>query len=246
MSIKPSQPGSYNTGSPLAQSPAYRSNLTSDNSSPTAVTGGERLPAKPTSRRRHLLTGAAVIAVFGFMLAACTSTKTTTYVSGYTSAINQTDNAGLIDAGAMSESELRDLTQSFRATFEDIKRNDLTQQLQQVYAQEIYFNDTFTTIHSRDELITYLAPVADRMDYSEVSILDISASNENVYMRWKMDIGFTVLGKEINSSSIGMSQLQFNRDGEVVLHQDFWDNTEGFFRHLPVLGAVITKTRSQL
>jgi hypothetical protein len=36
-----------------------------------------------------------------------------------------------------------------------------------------------------------------------------------------------------------MTHLKFNREGRIVLHQDYWDSTAGFFEYVPILGPVI-------
>jgi len=33
--------------------------------------------------------------------------------------------------------------------------------------------------------------------------------------------------------------LRFNADGLVVYHQDYWNATDGIFRHIPILGTMI-------
>ena len=40
--------------------------------------------------------------------------------------------------------------------------------------------------------------------------------------------------------------LRFNDAGQVVLHQDFWDSSQGFFEHVPILGAMIRWVRNRL
>ena len=43
-----------------------------------------------------------------------------------------------------------------------------------------------------------------------------------------------------------MTQLRFNSDGLVVLHQDYWDSAGGFYDHLPVVGGLLAWIRSML
>jgi len=52
-----------------------------------------------------------------------------------------------------------------------------------------------------------------------------------------------MMGKSIDSKSIGISQIRLNDAGQIVFHQDFWDNTSGFFGHLPIVGGVINKIK---
>jgi hypothetical protein len=43
-----------------------------------------------------------------------------------------------------------------------------------------------------------------------------------------------------------MTLLRFDKQGRVVLHQDFWDSSAGFYEHLPVLGGVMRWIKSKI
>ena len=46
--------------------------------------------------------------------------------------------------------------------------------------------------------------------------------------------------------TIGMTQIRFNAEGKVVLHQDYWDSAAGFFEHLPVTNQMINTVKKRL
>jgi len=48
---------------------------------------------------------------------------------------------------------------------------------------------------------------------------------------------FTPVRKEVVSDTLGVTHVRFNNNGQVILHQDFWDSGLGFYAHIPVLGA---------
>jgi len=39
--------------------------------------------------------------------------------------------------------------------------------------------------------------------------------------------------------TIGMSQLRFDREGRVLLQQDYWDSAAGVYEHIPGIGGVV-------
>ena len=128
----------------------------------------------------------------------------------------------------------------------DLKAPGMAESIRSAYAEEIYFNDTLQTHTSRDSLIEYLSETAERVDYNRVQIQAIIPSGEDYYVKWTMQTGFTVFGKSIETESIGMTHIRLDQQGKINFHQDFWDNTEGFFRHLPVVGYLIGKTKQRL
>jgi hypothetical protein len=40
-------------------------------------------------------------------------------------------------------------------------------------------------------------------------------------------------------TSVGVSQIRFDREGKVAFHQDFWDSGKNFYAHLPVIGGAV-------
>lgn len=128
----------------------------------------------------------------------------------------------------------------------DLKAPGMAESIESAYAEDLYFNDTLQTHTSRASLIEYLSATAEKVDYNRVQIQEIIPSGEDYYVRWTMQTGFTVFGRAVETESIGMSHIRLDEDGRINFHQDFWDNTEGFFRHLPVVGYLIGKTKQRL
>ena len=130
--------------------------------------------------------------------------------------------------------------------FSDLKHPDLEQRIRRTYAPSLYFNDTLRTYRTLDEVVDYLLETANRVTETKAQFEEISSSNESYFIRWKMIMKFSVNGETIETESIGVSQIKFDSSGKVIFHQDFWDNTEGFFRHLPLVGYVLDKTIQKL
>jgi len=130
--------------------------------------------------------------------------------------------------------------------FSDLKHPDLEQRIRRTYAPSLYFNDTLRTYRTLEEVVDYLLETANRVTETKAQFEEISSSNESYFIRWKMIMKFSVNGETIETESIGVSQIKFDSSGKVIFHQDFWDNTEGFFRHLPLVGYVLDKTIQKL
>ncbi|AFI84308.1 hypothetical protein Q7A_1481 [Methylophaga nitratireducenticrescens] len=84
------------------------------------------------------------------------------------------------------------------------------------------------------------------MDWLEAQVQDVARGEHDFYVRWIMRLQFTVMGKQVNSESIGISQLRFNKQGQIIFHQDFWDGVDGFYQHLPIIGYSLRKIREKL
>lgn len=134
----------------------------------------------------------------------------------------------------------------FAATLGDFTITDLRQRVEALYADDLYFNDTFKTLRSVNELAPYLQETGENVTSSTVKILSHSQDGEDVYVRWLMDFAFSAAGKDIESRSLGISHLRFNADGEIILHQDFWDSNDGFYSNLPFVGGLLHRVRNKL
>ncbi len=139
--------------------------------------------------------------------------------------------------------------EKFADVFDSLGTDDLAELeklIDERYAEEFFFNDTFRTIYQRDELKSYMRETSQMLINCEVGIDDIAHSGDDVYVRWTMRMQFSVMGREVDSESTGLSHLRYNDDGKIILQQDFWDGVEGFYQHLPVIGLWLQQIRSKL
>jgi hypothetical protein len=128
----------------------------------------------------------------------------------------------------------------FLAAYSDLRAPDLQERIEGLYAKDIYFNDTMTTLRSRDALIEYLKSTANRVQVMKVEMLGSSSSGNDVYLRWFMHLEFRAGWRRAATDTVGISHLRLDENGRIVLHQDFWDKAEGIFREVPFVGALIT------
>jgi len=174
------------------------------------------------------------------MLFGCASKQVKSYyVDDYLQALQ--DHRGSDDGEIIARGVER-----FAATLGDFTVTDLRQQVESLYADELYFNDTFKTLRSIDELAPYLQETGETVTSSTVEVLSHSQDGEDVYVRWVMDFAFRAAGKNIESRSLGISHLRFNESGEIILHQDFWDSNDGFYSNLPFVGGLLHRVRNKL
>lgn len=136
--------------------------------------------------------------------------------------------------------------QKFLSLFEDFKLGGTEETVRNLYAEKLYFNDTFKVIDNIDDLVIHMVETAKQVKSTTVEVLDVASSGSDYYVRWVMVMEFNVKRKDIYSKSIGMSQLRFNQQGKIVFHQDFWDSSEAFYQHLPYIGYFIRKIKSKL
>ena len=127
----------------------------------------------------------------------------------------------------------------FKAFFENMTPDQVRQHVGEVYAPDAWLYDTLVLHHGIEAIRPYFIHTAERASGVRVEVLDVLRSGDDFHIKWQMDIDWSRFQKGKTTRSFGMSHLRFNAAGQVVMHYDFWDSANGFFEHLPLLGALI-------
>ena len=137
--------------------------------------------------------------------------------------------------------------ENFKEFFSSFDSNRIDKLLSKTYAKDIYFNDTLKSVRGIEDLAHYLKESADAVQDCQVEVIEVTRTADNDhYFRWKMMIRFKRFKKDQDTWTVGMSHLRFNAEGLVVYHQDYWNATDGLFRHIPILGTMISAVIKRL
>lgn len=176
------------------------------------------------------------IAAAATLLAACSSIPPTNYVDDYRAALQATESAKAPLPDGSRGAMLR-----FASVFANYTKQNVRDQVPEIYADDAYFNDTLTQLRGADQISDYLAYGVDQFDQISFKPLSASEDGADYYFRWE----FLLRDKDINDgqpfASIGMSHIRFNEAGKVILHQDFWDSAHGLYQYLPVVGSIVRR-----
>lgn len=115
-----------------------------------------------------------------------------------------------------------------------------------VYSVDAFLDDTLVTHRGSAEIEAYFIETSKLMTRYELTINDVAKSGDDYYIRWTMVFAAPALsgGKAVHS--VGISQVRFDQEGKVAVHQDFWDSGKNFFAHLPGAGGIIGYIRKRL
>lgn len=189
------------------------------------------------------------------------------YVERYQKALTETN---AVDAPVAADDVLNDsaftnalapqvlrTVKNFAVVFTQLNtlsESDLIQAVNNAYAESLYFNDTFHTLSDRDAIAAYLVSTGAKLKNYSLVINDVVAHHNEqrneqrneVYVRWTMRFAFSVFGQQRSTRSVGITHLRIDDQGKIILHQDFWDGVEGFYRELPVLGNLLNQVQSRM
>src|SRR6056297_341246 len=134
----------------------------------------------------------------------------------------------------------------FAAVYGELTHPEIGRRVARLYADPMYFNDSLKTFQSLQPLVEYMETTSRMLDESSVEIQQVIRDGADVFVRWTMTFASSALGREISSESIGMTHLRFNAEGQIVLHQDFWDSAAGLYRNLPVVGYALKQVDKRM
>ena len=119
--------------------------------------------------------------------------------------------------------------------------------LGEVYADELFFNDTLKTLSSGADVKAHLIATADLLTSGSVECFSTTRDDNGDYsIRWEMSYAGPKLNGGDPIVTIGMTQLRFNEKGEVIFHQDYWDSSAGVFEHIPLVGGLVKFVRGRM
>ncbi len=167
----------------------------------------------------------------------CAARDSSSYAAAYQDASNRYSGAAIESMAPVER---------FKAVYADLKGPNLADRINAAYAQDLYFNDTLHTFSDRAGLSKYLQETAARVDSVQVDVDRVIVDGADVWLKWRMSTRARALGRTMQADTIGMTHLRFDDDGLVVLHQDYWDSTEGVFSHIPFVGGLVRWTRNRL
>jgi len=165
-------------------------------------------------------------------LAGC-SAGPTDFTKEYQAALSA--RPGVVMAGPAARSAV----DGFAKLYGDLSVSNVNANVRKVYAPDAWFNDTIATEVGIEAIEKYLLKTAEGAEAVNAKVNDVAVSGSDCYVRWTMEIRTKNLagGKAIVTE--GVSQLRFDEQGRIVLHQDFWNPSAGIYQHLPLLGPAI-------
>lgn len=110
--------------------------------------------------------------------------------------------------------------------------------------KNVYFKDPFNAVTGVDQVEKIFAHMFQTMENPKFKVMDygFGKQGEVAYIRWR----FTFMSNGSAQGFDGMSEVEFNADGKVISHVDYWDAGEVVYEKIPLLGAAIRFVKSKL
>ncbi|MGC8118970.1 nuclear transport factor 2 family protein [Marinobacter sp. VGCF2001] len=153
-----------------------------------------------------------------------------------------TTSPSKIEVGA-PDSGLTVVLRRFCDLFNELDNGNL-HKLQQVYSEDVEFQDPFGRVRGLDDLTQYMAGAYSNVIQCRFHFKDPVIQNCWCSQPWTMELRHKRIrgGKAIFVD--GISQLVI-RDGKVRYHRDYFDAGQLLYENLPMVGRIIRWVKEQ-
>ncbi len=133
----------------------------------------------------------------------------------------------------------------FIETYQELDKNDLAL-LGSIYSKDIRFSDPLHQIVGLEALIHYFKELYQNVDSVTFTFGEQLIDNHKVTLCWVMTIRHPRLNNGQDIRVEGISLLNFNAEGLVSEHRDYFDLGAMLYEHIPLLGRIIRKLKERL
>lgn len=131
------------------------------------------------------------------------------------------------------------------ATFFEQLAPDSVQQLPQFYAPDARFKDPFNDVRGLPEIDRIFRHMYVALDQPHFVVTHQLVDGDQAFLVWDFRFRFKRFDTTTWQTVRGSTHLQFNAQGLITLHRDYWDAAEELYEKLPVLGGLMRWLKKQ-
>lgn len=116
------------------------------------------------------------------------------------------------------------------------------------YREDARFKDPFNEVEGIDAIRRIFAHMFEQVDAPRFRVLERFTGHQGAMLLWEFDFRPRLLGRGVGPLHTlrGVSHLQFDGEGRVASHRDYWDTAEELYFRVPGLGLVLRGMRRAL
>lgn len=133
------------------------------------------------------------------------------------------------------QTRMRQVAERYAHYYESLTPENATD-ISALVSDDIHFIDPFNDVRGRDNVIRLVEKMFEDVREPRFDILDLVWSDNICLMRWDFFCQVAVIG---DWHVRGVTELQFNEQGLISAHYDYWDSGRHFYGRIPVLGRFL-------
>jgi hypothetical protein len=134
--------------------------------------------------------------------------------------------------------DYRARTAAMAAYFENLSPASVAQ-LPQFYAPDARFKDPFNEVQGLAAVTQVFDHMYVALDAPHFVITHSLVDGDQAFLTWDFKFKFKRFDTHTLQTVRGGSHVQFNAQGLISMHRDYWDAAEELYERLPLLGGVM-------
>ncbi|MDH0340895.1 nuclear transport factor 2 family protein [Chromobacterium haemolyticum] len=110
------------------------------------------------------------------------------------------------------------------------------------YTENARFKDPFNDVRGVAKIQAVFHHMFKTLEQPRFTVIHALRDGDQAFITWDFD--FAYAGRKV--SIHGGSHFQFDADGKITLHRDYWDAAEELFEKIPLLGLPVAWLRKKL
>lgn len=117
--------------------------------------------------------------------------------------------------------------------------DDTAREIDQFYALQAYFKDPFNEVNSVIDIRRIFQDMFVHVINPRFVVHTAIEQGKQAFIAWDFLFEMHRFKKGETQCVRGSSHLQFNDEGKVTFHRDYWDAAEELYEKIPMLGGLM-------
>lgn len=152
---------------------------------------------------------------------------------------------GRTAADPTGESRYRAALVRLRDFYETLTPESLAE-IGRCYADDAWFKDPFNEVTGVAAIAAIFGAMFTQVDAPRFVVREAILEGSRACLVWDFQFRFRGRGPGATECIRGASWVEFDPEGRVLRHRDYWDAAEELYQKLPVIGALMRWLRRQL
>lgn len=148
-------------------------------------------------------------------------------------------------ADSLGEPQYRAALERLRDFYETLTPESLSQ-IGRCYADDAWFKDPFNEVTGLAAIAAIFRAMFTQVDAPRFVVREAILEGARACLTWEFQFRFRGRGPDVTECIRGASWVEFDHEGRVLRHRDYWDAAEELYQKLPVIGALMRWLRRRL
>jgi len=110
-------------------------------------------------------------------------------------------------------------------------------EVRSVYAPDAFFKDPFNEVRGHAAIIPIFQHMFVQVEQPRFVVKERMVQGRQAFLTWEFH--FSMRSAQGVQTIRGASHIEFDEQGRVAMHRDYWDAAEELYEKIPLLGALM-------